>query len=186
MAFTALTGSKYVRLVSAVRDAGLEVTVLPGASAVTSAVVASGFPAERYQFLGYLPRRGALDALWAELESWPHMAVAFESPRRLAASLASLAAAAPERPVAVCRELTKRFEEVVRGPAREVAARFAGETKGEIVVVLGPVPARRDADDDAVAAVAELVEAGVPRRQAAEIVERLTGASARSLYKRSL
>jgi 16S rRNA (cytidine1402-2'-O)-methyltransferase len=175
-----------VRLVSAVRDAGLEVTVLPGASAVTSAVVASGFPAERYQFLGYLPRRAALDALWAELESWPHVAVAFESPRRLAASLASLAAAAPERPVAVCRELTKRFEEVVRGPAREVAARFAGETKGEIVVVLGPVPARREADDDAVAAVAELVEAGVPRRQAAEIVERLTGASARSLYKRSL
>jgi 16S rRNA (cytidine1402-2'-O)-methyltransferase len=176
-----------VRLVSAVLDAGLEVTVLPGASAVTTAVVASGFSAERYQFLGYLPRgRGALDALWAELESWPHVAVAFESPRRLAASLASLATAAPDRPVAVCRELTKRFEEVLRGPARAVAARFAGETKGEIVVVLGPVPARREADDDAVAAVADLVEAGVPRRQAAEIVERLTGVSARSLYKRSL
>ena len=176
-----------VRLVSAVLDAGLEVTVLPGASAVTTAVVASGFSAERYQFLGYLPRgRGALDALWAELESWPHVAVAFESPRRLAASLALLATAAPDRPVAVCRELTKRFEEVVRGPARAVAARFAGETKGEIVVVLGPIPARREADDDAVAAVADLAVARVPRGPAAEIVERLTGVSARSLYKRSL
>jgi 16S rRNA (cytidine1402-2'-O)-methyltransferase len=176
-----------VRLVSAARDAGIDVTVLPGASAVTTAVVASGFPAERYQFLGYLPRgRGALDALWAELEAWPHVAVAFESPRRLPASLASLAGVAPERPVAVCRELTKRFEEIVRGPAREVAARFAAETKGEIVVVVGPVPARREVNDDAVAAVIELVAAGVPRRQAAEVVGRLTGASARSLYKRSL
>jgi 16S rRNA (cytidine1402-2'-O)-methyltransferase len=176
-----------VRLVSAVRDAGLEVTVLPGASAVTTAVVASGFSAERYQFLGYLPRgRAALDAVWAELGSWPHIAVAFESPRRLAGSLASLAAAAPERPVAVCRELTKRFEEVVSGTAAEVAQRFAQETKGEIVVVLGPVPVRREVGEDAVAAVAELVEAGVPRRQAAEIVAGLIGASARSLYKRSL
>jgi 16S rRNA (cytidine1402-2'-O)-methyltransferase len=176
-----------VRLVSAAREAGHEVTVLPGASAVTTAVVASGFSAERYQFLGYLPRgRAALDALWAELEDWPHLAVAFESPRRLAVSLGSLADAAPERPVAVCRELTKRFEEVVRGPAREVAARFAGEAKGEIVVVLGAVPARREAGEDAVAAVAELVDAGVPRRQAAELVGRLTGAPPRALYKRSL
>jgi 16S rRNA (cytidine1402-2'-O)-methyltransferase len=176
-----------VRLVSAARDAGLSVTVLPGASAVTTAVVASGFTAERYQFVGYLPRgAAALAALWEELAGWPHLAVAFESPRRLRASLASLAAAAPERPVAVCRELTKRFEEVVRGSAGEVASRFAGEVKGEIVVVLGPVPAGRAADHDAVAAVAELVAAGVPRRQAADIVGRLRGVSARSLYKRSL
>ena len=176
-----------VRLVSAARDAGMSVTVLPGASAVTTAVVASGFSAERYQFLGYLPRgAAALAALWEELAAWPHAAVAFEAPRRLPASLASLAGAAPERPVAVCRELTKRFEEVVRGPAGDIASRFAAEVKGEIVIVLGPVPVVRAPDDDAVAAVAELVEAGVPRRQAADIVGRLRGVSARSLYRRSL
>jgi 16S rRNA (cytidine1402-2'-O)-methyltransferase len=107
-----------MRLVAAARDAGLPVTVLPGPSAVETAIVACGFASERYQFLGYLPRGGqALAKLWDELASWPHAAVAFESPRRLPVSLRSLADAMPERPVAVCRELTKVFEEVVRGSA---------------------------------------------------------------------
>jgi 16S rRNA (cytidine1402-2'-O)-methyltransferase len=176
-----------MRLVAAVRDAGLEVTVLPGASAVTTALVSSGFTAERYQFLGFLPRGAtALAALWEELGAWPHVAVAFESPRRLPASLGSLAAAVPERPVAVCRELTKRFEEVVRGPTAEVVARFAEPPRGEIVVVIGPWRSPPAPDDDAVAAVSELVAAGVHRRQAAELVARLTGTSARTLYRRSL
>ena len=106
------------RLVRAAVDAGIAVTVLPGPSAVETALVASGLVGERYQFLGYLPRgQKALEALWSELASWEHPAVAFESPRRLPATLRSLAAAQPERPVAVCRELTKRFEEVVRGSA---------------------------------------------------------------------
>ena len=135
------------RLVAAALEAGVEVTVLPGASAVETALVASGFPAERYQFLGYLPRgSAALAAVWEELRQWPWPAVAFESPRRLPAALASLARALPERPVAVCRELTKRFEEVVRGPAREVAVRFAEPPKGEITLVLGPGEA--DAPDE--------------------------------------
>jgi 16S rRNA (cytidine1402-2'-O)-methyltransferase len=94
----------------------------------------------------------------------------------------------PERPVAVCRELTKRFEEVARGSAREVAARFKEAPKGEITLVLGPasgddlsVP-----EEDALAAVVELVEAGVPRRQAADLVSRLTGIARNKLYKESL
>ncbi|HSJ93025.1 MAG TPA: ribosomal RNA small subunit methyltransferase I, partial [Gaiellaceae bacterium] len=112
------------RLVAAALDRGLEVTVLPGPSAVETALVASGLVGERFTFLGYLPRRPAeLERLWEELSGWTWHAVAFESPRRLPASLASLAAAEPDRPVAVCRELTKRFEEVVRGGAAEVAAR---------------------------------------------------------------
>ena len=113
-------------------------TVLPGPSAVETALVASGLVGERYQFLGYLPRgEKALGALWSELAAWPHPAVAFESPKRLPATLRSLAAALPERPVAVCRELTKRFEEVVRGSAAEVAARFPEPPKGELTLVVG-------------------------------------------------
>ena len=116
----------------------MEVTVLPGASAVETALVASGLVGERFQFVGYLPRgERARAALWEELARWPHPVVAFESPRRLPASLASLAAAMPERPVAVCRELTKRFEEVIRGTAAEVAARVTEPPKGEITLVLG-------------------------------------------------
>src|SRR4051795_8862642 len=88
------------RLVGAALDAGVAVTVLPGPSAVETALVASGFAAERYEFLGYLPRgTGALNALWAELRGWRWPVVAFESPRRLPASLASLAAAMPDRPL---------------------------------------------------------------------------------------
>jgi len=176
-----------VRLVAAARAAGVEVTVLPGASAVTTALVASGFEAERYQFLGFLPRRAAaLDTLWDELAGWPHAAVAFESPRRLPASLASLAAALPDRPVAVCRELTKRFEEVVAGSASEVAARFAEPPKGEIVVVLGPSPVRAADATEALQIVRELVAGGMPRKRAAELVSGVTGRSARDLYRRSL
>jgi 16S rRNA (cytidine1402-2'-O)-methyltransferase len=174
------------RLVSAALEAGVPVTVLPGASAVETALVASGYAAERYQFLGYLPRgEAALAALWGELARWPWPVVAFESPRRLPAALRSLAAALPERPVAVCRELTKQFEEVVRGPATQVAKRFSEVPKGEITIVLGPAAVVVD-DTAAAAAVGELVEAGVARRQAADLVSRLTGARRNELYRRSL
>jgi 16S rRNA (cytidine1402-2'-O)-methyltransferase len=175
------------RLVAAALAAGVPVTVLPGASAVETALVASGFAAERYQFLGYLPRgAGALAALWEQLRGWRWPAVAFESPRRLPASLASLAAALPDRPVAVCRELTKQFEEVVRGPAAEVATRFREPPRGEITLVLGEGPEERPDEEQGIAAVAELLEAGVPRRQAADLVARLTGGSRNTLYRGSL
>ncbi len=176
-----------MRLIAAARDAGVPVTVLPGPSAVETALAASGFAFERYQFLGYLPRGGrALATLWDELSSWPHAAVAFESPQRLPASLTSLAVAMPNRPMAVCRELTKAFEEVVRGPAREVAARFQAVPKGEITLVLGPAPPRGLADQAGLEAVAELVAAGVPRRQAAQLVAGLTGLPRNRLYRGSL
>jgi 16S rRNA (cytidine1402-2'-O)-methyltransferase len=174
------------RLVAAALDAAVPVTVLPGASAVDTALVSSGFAAERYQFVGFLPRGGrALASLWEELADWPHPVVAFESPQRLPATLRSLAEAQPERPVAVCRELTKRFEEVVRGSAEKVAARFAEPPKGEITLVLGPGSTEVDSGA-AVEAVAELVAAGLPRRRAADLVARLTGASRNELYRRTL
>ena len=175
------------RLIAAALDAGIAVTVLPGASAVETALVASGLVGERYQFLGYLPRaEKALAELWGELGAWPYPAVAFESPKRLPRSLASLAGALPERPVAVCRELTKRFEEIVRGSAAEVAARFPEQPRGEITLVIGAGEAT-DADDaGATGAVSELVAAGLPRRQAADLVARLTGQPRNRLYRDSL
>ena len=175
------------RLISAALEAGVQVTVLPGPSAVETALVASGLVGERFQFVGYLPRgERARAALWDELARWPHPVVAFESPRRLPASLASLAAAMPERPVAVCRELTKRFEEVIRGAAVDVAARVTEAPKGEITLVLGELePVSRD-EGDALEAVAELVQAGAGRRQAADVVSRLTGLARNKLYRASL
>jgi 16S rRNA (cytidine1402-2'-O)-methyltransferase len=174
------------RLVAAALDAGVPVTVLPGSSAVETALVASGIAAERYQFVGFLPRgANALRSLWEEIAAWPYPVVAFESPQRLPATLRSLAEADPQRPVAVCRELTKKFEEVVRGSAEAVAARFPQAPKGEITLVLGPASAREDTGA-AVDAVAELVAAGVARRQAADVVARLTGASRNELYRRTL
>ena len=177
------------RLISAALEAGVPVTVLPGPSAVETALVASGLVGERYQFLGYLPRgEKALGALWSELRAWPHPAVAFESPKRLPATLRSLAAVLPDRPVAVCRELTKRFEEVVRGSAAEVAERFPEPPKGELTLVVGAAEQEGGAADAAaaLAAVVELVAAGVPRRQAADVVARLARISRNTLYAESL
>jgi 16S rRNA (cytidine1402-2'-O)-methyltransferase len=103
----------------------------------------------------------------------------------LPATLQSLAEADPERDVVVCRELTKRFEEVVRGSAAELAARFAEPPKGEITLVIGPgAPVSRD--DAAADAVAELVAAGTPRRVAADVVSKLTDMSRNALYRGSL
>ncbi len=174
------------RLVRAALDAGVELTVLPGASAVETALVSSGLAAGRYTFLGFLPRKqGELLALWRETGGWTWPVVAFESPKRLPASLGSLAAFDPGRRVAVCRELTKRFEEIVRGSAAELAVRFAVPPKGEITVVVGPGSDEPDLGD-ARAAVAELVEAGTPRRVAADVVARLTDGSRNELYRGSL
>jgi 16S rRNA (cytidine1402-2'-O)-methyltransferase len=174
------------RLIAAALDAGVPVSVLPGPSAVETALVASGLVGERYQFVGYLPRGArALESLWLELARWPWPIVAFESPQRLPRTLRSLAGALPERRVAVCRELTKRFEEVARGTASELAERFAEPPKGEIALVLGPAEAPVDEAAGA-EAVAELVEAGVPRRRAADLVARLTGGSRNALFRRSL
>ncbi|HSC50641.1 MAG TPA: 16S rRNA (cytidine(1402)-2'-O)-methyltransferase [Gaiellaceae bacterium] len=175
------------RLVAAALDAGVQVTVLPGPSAVETALVASGLVGERYQFVGYLPRvERALIELGEELSRWPWPVVAFESPQRLPRSLGVLARVMPQRPAAVGRELTKRFEEIARGSVAELAQRFDEPVKGEITLVLGEA-ARAAADDAAaVAAVAELVAAGAARRKAAEVIAALTGVARNRLYRRSL
>jgi 16S rRNA (cytidine1402-2'-O)-methyltransferase len=176
------------RLIAAAVEEGVPVAVLPGASAVETALVASGLASDRYQFVGYAPRRERERREFArELAHYRHTVVAFESPRRLPLTLAVLAEEMPERQAAVCRELTKRFESVERGTLRDLAGRFAGPPQGEITLVLGAVPevAARVVEGE-IAAVAELVAAGVARRQAVELVARLTGAPKNALYDASL
>lgn len=181
------------RLVRAALAEGLPVTVLPGPSAVETALVASGLVGAQYRFLGYLPRRVVqLRALATELARWPHPAVAFESPRRLPAALSTLGEVMPARPAAVCRELTKRFETIERGTLAELAARLREPVRGEVTVVLGSIAdgerraLRAEVPADAIAAVIELVAEGVPRKRAAEIVSRLSGAPRSVLYRATL
>jgi 16S rRNA (cytidine1402-2'-O)-methyltransferase len=174
------------RVVRACVDAGLEVRVVPGPSAVTAALAVSGLPTDRFVFEGFLPRKaGDRRERIASLADERRTLVLFESPNRVVATLAELAAAlGPDRPAALCRELTKLHEEVVRGSAGELAARYAADPpRGEIVLVVGPVDSiDQGVPDEAVAAFRELVDAGAKRRTAASVIARFTGASANDLY----
>jgi 16S rRNA (cytidine1402-2'-O)-methyltransferase len=171
-------------LVHACVDAGLPVDVLPGPAAPVTALVASALPADRWRFAGFLPRRKG--ELRRELEKGEETLVAFESPNRLPATLALLAEIDPERMVAVCRELTKLHQEVVRGSANELARRFAGGTRGEVVLVVGPADSSPGEVqlDNALDAVEQLVASGARRRAAAQVVSSLTGLPANRLYRR--
>ena len=168
-------------LLRACREAGLAVEVLPGPSDVTTALIASGLPSERWCFVGFLPRaRRELEDLLAGASE---TLVAFESPRRLAATLALLAAGDPQRPVAVCRELTKLHEEVRRAGAAELAAHYAEQpARGEVVVVIGASAPGALARADALTAARAIVAAGAKPRPAATAIARLTGVAANELY----
>jgi 16S rRNA (cytidine1402-2'-O)-methyltransferase len=162
--------------------AGIEVEVLPGPSAVTTALVASGLPADRWLFAGFLPRKRA--ELTRLLAHTAETLVAFESPRRLAGTLRALADLDAQRPAAVCRELTKLHEEVRRGSAAELAEHFeANAPRGEIVLVVGAAPAEAGSRELALAALRDLTDAGARARPAATVVARLTGVGANELYR---
>ncbi|GIK77816.1 MAG: 16S rRNA (cytidine(1402)-2'-O)-methyltransferase [Acidobacteria bacterium] len=170
------------RLVRACLERGIDIEVLPGPTAITTALVASGLPADRWRFEGFLPRRaGELERVLQSTET----VVAFESPRRLPTSLRALAALAPDRPAAVCRELTKLHEEVARGTLGDLARQFRGEVKGEIVVVIAPSKKRAAAPDTAFAvdALRRLVQSGARPRAAAQVVAALTGTRPNDLYR---
>jgi len=170
------------RLIRRCIERNLDVTVLPGPSVIPVALVASGLPTDRWRFEGFLPKRsGEMERVLRSAET----VVAFESPRRIGDSLAALAAIAPDRPAAVCRELTKMHEEVARGSLAELARRFRGDVKGEIVLVIGPA-ADEDHDRDvgfAVDALRHLVQSGARPRAAASVVAALTGTRANDLYR---
>ncbi len=170
------------RLIRRCIERALEVTVLPGPSVIPVALVVSGLPTDRWRFEGFLPKRsGEMERVLRSAET----VVAFESPRRIGDSLAALAAIAPDRPVAVCRELTKMHEEISRGSLAELARRFRVDVKGEIVLVIGPA-ADEDHDRDvgfAVDALRHLVQSGARPRAAASVVAALTGTRANDLYR---
>ncbi len=164
--------------------AGLPLEVLPGPSAVLTALVASALPAERWRFAGFLPRAGG--ELRELLGAAGETLVAFESPRRLASTLELIAAQDGARPLAVCRELTKLHEEVRRGTAAELAAHYGEHpARGEVVLVIGaaaPAEAGGRRMQAALASLRELLDAGARPRAAATVVARLTGLSANALY----
>jgi 16S rRNA (cytidine1402-2'-O)-methyltransferase len=168
-------------LVQVCLEAELNVEVLPGPSAVMTALVASGLPAERWRFVGFLPRtRGELER---RLGDTPETLVAFESSRRLSATLGLLAGRDPQRPVAVCRELTKLHEEVRRGSAAELAEHYREHPpRGEVVLVCGAAPPGQADRGQALEALRELVAAGAKARPAAAAVAKLTGLRANELY----
>ena len=178
------------RLVAAAAAAGIPVEVIPGPSAVTAALAVSGLGAgDGFTFLGFVPRRGgerraALEALASSAVP----VVAFESPQRLPALLADLAERMPERPVAVCRELTKVHEEVLRGTAAELAGRVTAPPKGEIALVVGPAPPATvdegDAADPALrAALVAMIDAGLGAGRAAELAATLGAAPRNRAYE---
>jgi len=174
------------RLVAAAAKAGIRVTVLPGPSAVTAALVVSGLPSDRFAFEGFPPRRaGERARRFAELAAEPRTLVFFESPRRVASTVAELAAAfGQDRAAAVCRELTKTHEEVLRGSLAELAGQLADGVLGEITLVVGGAPgkAQATATADAVAEVELRVHAGLSRKDAITAVASELGLRKRELY----
>ena len=159
------------RLVAAAVEAGVTVTVVPGPSAVLAALAVSGLPVDRFCFEGFLPRKaGERSARLRELGSEPRTLVFFEAPHRLAAMLSALAEAfGPDRSAAVCRELTKTYEEVRRGPLVELVTWAEGGVRGEVtVVVSGSVRSESMETDpaDLVRRVRAREEAGEPRKAA--------------------
>jgi 16S rRNA (cytidine1402-2'-O)-methyltransferase len=172
---------------------GLPVTVVPGASATLAALALSGLPSDRFLFAGFLPNRSAARRRdLAGLAGVPATLIVFESARRLDAALADMAAVLGDRPAAVARELTKRFEEVRRGSLGELAAHYAASDppKGEVVVVIGP-PATVSAQDEAAGAATldDMLRdalAGASLRDAAAAVAIACGLPRRDVYARAL
>jgi 16S rRNA (cytidine1402-2'-O)-methyltransferase len=185
---TPLLSDPGARLVAAAIDAGVPVTAVPGASALLAALVASGIDATRFTFFGFLERSGRdrREAL-AAVASLPHTAVLYEAPSRVAATLDDLASTRPDaadRPCAVAREMTKRFEEVRRGTVAELAAYYR-ETppRGEVVIVLGGAAAIEVTDDSVRERVRALRAEGMSARDVASTVAAELGVPKRMVYR---
>jgi 16S rRNA (cytidine1402-2'-O)-methyltransferase len=171
--------------VRAVREAGLAVGVVPGPSAVTTALALSGFGGDRFVFEGFLPRRGVVRSQRLEaLAGEQRPVVVFASPKRLAADLADLReACGGNRKVAVTRELTKLYEECWVGSLDEASDKYSDETKGEVTLVLGPGDREAPSLEEAVERARSLVTSGVSVREAARCVAGETGVSRRDVYE---
>jgi 16S rRNA (cytidine1402-2'-O)-methyltransferase len=174
------------RLVAAAIEAGIDVTAVPGPSAVLTALALSGLPVDRFTFEGFLPRKsGERTKRFQELAKEQRTMIFFEAPHRLAASLKDMADTfGADRRTAVCRELTKTYEEVKRGSAAELAEWAAEGVRGEItVVVSGADPSARELGPEELAAeVAADEEAGTPRKQAIADVAKRYNVPKRTVY----
>jgi 16S rRNA (cytidine1402-2'-O)-methyltransferase len=170
-------------LVVAAIGAGHTVTALPGASALLVALMVSGLPAREFTYLGFLPRAPAdRRRVLADAAAEPRTLVLFESPHRLRGALADIATAFGDRPLAVCRELTKLHEEVFRGTARQALAHFT-EPRGEFTLVIAGAATAPPADEAAALRELEaLKRAGAGAREASVVVARRTGVPRRRLY----
>ncbi|MDQ1597909.1 MAG: rRNA (cytidine1402-2-O)-methyltransferase [Microbacteriaceae bacterium] len=173
-------------IVTAAAEAGVTVTALPGPSAVITALALSGLPTDRFTFEGFLPRKGRLASL-RMLAREPRTMVFFESPNRLAGALADIVTAlGADRRVAVCRELTKLYEEVRRGTAEELVQWAAEGVKGEICIVVDGAAAVGADLDSGIEQVHTLVGQGTRLKEAAAEVAEATGLSKRDLYEGAL
>ncbi|GAB2745992.1 16S rRNA (cytidine(1402)-2'-O)-methyltransferase [Amycolatopsis magusensis] len=172
------------RLVAACVEEDLPVTCLPGPSAVTTALALSGLASDRFCFDGFAPRKGGERAKWLSgLATEPRTTVFFESPHRLASTLRDAAGVlGADRRAAVCRELTKTYEEVKRGELGELADWADEGVRGEITVVLAGAPPRSTSVEDLVAEVAERAAAGERLKTVAAEVAEATGVSKKELY----
>lgn len=176
------------RVVQLAAELGVDVSAIPGPSAVITALAVAGLPTDRFAFEGFLPRKsGERARMLAELASERRTLVFFEAPSRLAVSLASLAEAfGADRPAAVCRELTKLHEEVKRGGLGELAEWAAGGVRGEIVVVVGGAPATATSPEAALAEVLDRVTSGERMKDAAREVAAASGLASKDLYAAAL
>ena len=185
---TPLISDPGFKLVRAAIDAGVPVTALPGPTAMITALTVGGLPTDRFMFAGFLPnrqtaRRRTLD----ELSALDATLVFYESPRRLAATLADMSDLLGSREAAVGRELTKRYEEVIRGPIDELARRYTDvpAPRGEIVIVVGP-PKDEPFDETSLDDVLSQALAHHSLRDAVDLVTADTGVPRRTVYRRAL
>ena len=172
------------RLVSAAVEAGVRVTCVPGPSAVLMALAVSGLPVDRFCFEGFAPRKpGERARALAALKDERRTMIFFEAPHRLDATLAAMAEAfGADRPAAVCRELTKTYEEVRRGGLAGLAAWAGDGVRGEITIVVGGAPAAVSDPDEALRVIQERVAAGERLKDVAADVAASTGLSKKALY----
>jgi 16S rRNA (cytidine1402-2'-O)-methyltransferase len=185
---TPLISDPGYKLVRDARAAGIEIHTLPGPSALIAALTLAGLPTDRFLFLGFLPSKsGARATAIAEVASVRATLVLYESGPRLGAALAALAEGLGNRDAAICREISKKFEETVTGTLAELAGRYAdAPPKGEIVIVIGPpVKAEAAGEADIDAALQEAMNRLSPSRAAAEVAETL-GVPRRQVYERAL
>lgn len=186
---TPLVSDPGFRLVEAARQAGIAVVPIPGPSAALAALTASGLPSDAFFFAGFLPvRAGQRASRLGELRAVPGTLIFYESPRRLADALAAMAEALGDRPAAVCRELTKTFEEFRTGTLAELAQHYAqaGAPKGEVVVCVAPPGASESADAADVDRLLLSLAAEMGASKAAAEAARLTGGRKPDLYRRLL